>query len=276
MRLQVDGISLNVEVSGDGPPLTLLHGFTGCAAAWRPIVERWPHLRTIAVDITGHGDSDSPPEASRYTMEAFSDNLAAVLDALEIAKTAVLGYSMGGRVALNFALRHQERLTALVLESASPGIADPAERAARVRSDEEMAARIEREGVATFVDYWQSIPLWESQKSLAADRRAALRAQRLQNSTTGLANSLRGMGAGAQEYLFDSLREVRTPTLFVAGELDTRYVELARAMAGEVPGAVVCVITGAGHAAHFERPDAFADAAGQFLRRCLVSRKVEA
>ena len=276
MRLKVNGISLNVELAGEGPPLMLLHGFTGCADGWRPMIERWPHFRTIAVDIIGHGNSDSPPDPSRYTMQACADDLAVVLDTLGIEKTALLGYSMGGRVALHFALRHQERLMALVLESASPGLSDPAERAARIRSDEGLAARIEREGIEAFVDYWESLPLWGSQRGLPPEKRQALRAQRLRNSTTGLANSLRGMGAGAQEPVFGRLHQLRIPTLFLAGAPDTRYVDLASTMATEVEGAALRVVPGAGHAAHFEQPDAFSEAAAEFLTRCLRSERVEA
>jgi 2-succinyl-6-hydroxy-2,4-cyclohexadiene-1-carboxylate synthase len=276
MRVQVNGIALNVEAWGEGAPVLLLHGFTGRASSWQPIAERWPSFRCLAVDITGHGDSDSPPDPSRYTMAAFSDDLAAVFDALGIERTALFGYSMGGRVALNFALRHQDRLTALVLESASPGIEDPAERAARVESDGALADRIEREGIEAFVNYWQSIPLWESQQALPEAKRAALRAQRLRNSTGGLANSLRGMGAGAQDYLFGRLRELRIPVLFLAGELDLRYADLARSMAAQIAGAECRIIPAAGHATHFERPDSFAEAARDFLARCLFTEKVEA
>ncbi|HXH21119.1 MAG TPA: 2-succinyl-6-hydroxy-2,4-cyclohexadiene-1-carboxylate synthase [Dehalococcoidia bacterium] len=276
MRVQVNGIGLNVEVWGEGPPVVLLHGFTGRATNWRPIAERWPRLRAVAVDITGHGDSDSPASVERYTAPAFCADLAALLDALGIERAALAGYSMGGRLALQFALGRPERVSALVIESASAGIADAAERAARVASDEALAERIEREGIEAFVDYWQSIPLWESQKLLPESRRAALRAQRLQNSPRGLANSLRGMGAGAQDYVFDRLPGLRLPVLFVAGELDARYAALARSMAALVPGAEVRIIPGAGHATHFERPEAFAEAAGEFLTRFLLSEKVEA
>jgi 2-succinyl-6-hydroxy-2,4-cyclohexadiene-1-carboxylate synthase len=275
-RVQVNGIDLNVEVWGEGPPVVLLHGFTGRATNWRPVAERWPRLHALAVDITGHGDSESPPDPARYTMDAFADDLAAVLDALRVERAALVGYSMGGRVALNFALRHPGRLTALVLESASPGIRDPAERASRVESDEALARRLEREGIEAFVDYWQSIPLWESQKSLPESKRAALREQRLRNSVSGLANSLRGMGAGAQGYLFGRLAELRMPTLFVAGALDERYAALAVAMAAEVPGAEARIIAGAGHATHFELPEAFAEVAGEFVTACLLNEKVEA
>lgn len=268
-RILVNGVHLNVEQAGSGEPLLLLHGFTGRASTWLPFAAGWPGLRLIVVDLIGHGDSDSPRELAHYKMEACVDDLASVLDALGIERTALLGYSMGGRTALHFALRHQERLTALVLESAAAGYAEAAERAARVKSDEELAGRIERQGLEAFVDYWQSIPLWESQKTLPAESTAALRAQRLRNSTVGLANSLRGMGAGAQQPVMLRLRELRLPTLFMAGALDARYAELAETMSGLVQGATLRIIEGAGHAAHLEQPDAFSGAVSGFLNERL-------
>ncbi|HEY7269012.1 MAG TPA: alpha/beta fold hydrolase, partial [Dehalococcoidia bacterium] len=96
----------------------------------------------------------------------------------------------------------------------------------------------------------------------------ALRAQRLRNSTVGLANSLRGMGAGAQEPVMDHLHEIGVPTLFLAGELDSRYAELAPQMAARIPGAEARIIAAAGHAAHLERPEAFAGEVAGFLDRC--------
>jgi 2-succinyl-6-hydroxy-2,4-cyclohexadiene-1-carboxylate synthase len=270
MRVPVNGIHLNVEEEGSGPPLLLLHGFTGSAGSWRALQQALPSFRTIAVDVIGHGASDSPDDASRYTMAGFIADLAALLDALGIEKTALLGYSMGGRIALRFALAHPERLSALVLESASPGIADAEERRARVRSDVELADRMERDGLEAFVDYWQSIPLWESQKRLPEEQRAALRRQRLTNSVRGLANSLRCMGAGADEDVTPRLGELGMPSLLIAGALDVRYAEVVRRMAAATPNAEALVVEGAGHAVHFERPEVFNDSVGAFLRRTVA------
>jgi len=266
-RMPVNGIRLNVEVSGSGPALTLLHGFTRDAREWEPLLPEWPGFRLVSVDLVGHGRSDAPPDASRYTMAHAADDLAAVLDALGIGSTALLGYSLGGRVALHFALSHQQRLWALVLESASPGIADPAERAARRQSDAELADSILRDGLEAFVDGWQAQPLFASQSRLPAAVLAGERRRRLENSPVGLANSLRGMGAGAQDCLLPRFTELRVPALFVAGALDGRYAALARSMAGEAAGSEHRIIEGAGHTTHLERPREFAAAVGEFLGR---------
>jgi len=264
-RIEVNGLSLNVEVAGDGPALLLLHGFTGSTATWRPLLGHWTAFRSIAVDLIGHGSSDSPLDPERYRMRRCVEDLAALLDRLAIDRAAVLGYSMGGRVALHFALSAPARLSALVLESASPGIGDPAEREARVRSDEALAGDIERKGVAAFVTEWEQLPLFATQRSLSPEVREGLRQQRLRNRAVGLANSLRGMGAGAQEYLLPRLSEVRVPVLVLAGALDAKYCALAREMASLLPHARVEIVPAAGHAIHLEQPDAFARAVRAFL-----------
>ena len=269
MLVSVNGIRLNVEESGSGAPLLLLHGFTGAASTWRDITSSWDGWRRIAVDLIGHGASDAPEDERRFTMDHCVADVVALLDELAIERATVLGYSMGGRVALQLAAAAPERVAALVLEGASPGMDDPAERAARVASDRALADDIERDGIEAFVDRWERVPIFATQARLSDDMRARQRCQRLANRPIGLANSLRGMGAGAQTSLWPRLHELAMPALLIAGEDDVKYSEMARAMASRMPDATVRVVPGAGHAAHLERPDVFSDHVKEFLTRCL-------
>ncbi|HEY8489661.1 MAG TPA: 2-succinyl-6-hydroxy-2,4-cyclohexadiene-1-carboxylate synthase [Dehalococcoidia bacterium] len=263
--LTVNGVRLYVEVEGSGPALLLLHGFTGSAETWRPHRAAWEGFTAVAVDLLGHGRSDCPADPARYAVERCVEDLLAVLDRLGFPRAAVLGYSMGGRVALRLALRAPERVPALVLESASPGIPDPTERAERARSDDALADGIERDGVEAFVDRWEALPLWASQARLPEEVRARLRAQRLRNSAAGLAGSLRGMGAGREEPVLDRLGALPMPVLLLAGELDEKYCRLAREMAGRLPRPQVVTVPEAGHAVHLEQPARFQAAVRAFL-----------
>jgi 2-succinyl-6-hydroxy-2,4-cyclohexadiene-1-carboxylate synthase len=266
MLLRINGITLNVEQSGAGRPLLLLHGFTGSAATWAPLIGALPpHFRTIVPDLIGHGRSDSPPDAERYSMEHCVTDLLALLDTLEIERADVLGYSMGGRVALHLAAVAPERVGKLVLESSSPGIASAAERQARVAADAALAELIEHEGLETFVDHWERLPLFASQAALSEGARARLHAQRLRNNPRGLANSLRGMGAGSQESLWDRLAGLDVPTLLIAGALDTKYCALAGEMQALLPNVRAVIVPGAGHAVHLEQPQAFMQNVLEFL-----------
>ncbi len=268
-RIGVYGVHLNVEVSGEGPTLLLLHGFSGSAATWAPHVEAWRGFTTVAVDLLGHGASDCPADPRRYRMERCLEDLVALLDHLDVRRAAVLGYSMGGRVALRLALHAPERLWALVLESASPGIEDASEREARARSDAALAEAIERDGVEAFVERWQALPLFAGQARLPASLREELRRQRLGTDRRGLAGSLRGMGAGQQEPVLARMGGIRIPVLLIAGALDDKYCDLARRMTAALPYSRTEIVPDAGHAVHLERPDAFAGAVRGFLQECL-------
>jgi 2-succinyl-6-hydroxy-2,4-cyclohexadiene-1-carboxylate synthase len=265
MRLLVNDIRLNVEVGGAGRPLLLLHGFTGSAAAWLALAARLaPHRRTVAVDLIGHGQSDAPADAERYRMEQCVADLLALLDTMQIAQTDVLSYSMGGRVALQMAAAAPARVSALILESSSPGLADPAERQARIAADEALADSIERDGLAAFVDRWERLPLFASQAALPAEIRARQRAERMRNNPQGLANSLRGMGAGRQSSLWDRLSQLCMPALLIAGALDQKYCAIAEQMAQALPNVRKAIVPNAGHTVHLEQPDIFAAAVLEF------------
>ena len=122
-RVEIDGLALNVELAGEGPPVVLLHGFTGAAAGWGPVVELLtPEFTTIAIDIVGHGQSDAPPEVDRYAMERCANDLVAAVRSLGHERAAWLGYSMGGRTALQLATLRPDAVSALVLEGATPGL----------------------------------------------------------------------------------------------------------------------------------------------------------
>jgi 2-succinyl-6-hydroxy-2,4-cyclohexadiene-1-carboxylate synthase len=247
-------------------PLLLLHGFTGDAATWDDVrAELGPDIPCIAVDLVGHGGTEHPSGMDHYHMPAAVADLATLLDLLGLPRVALLGYSMGGRTALQFAVAHPERVSALLLESASPGIADPAERAARVQSDAALAERIERDGIPVFVREWEALPLFRSQARLPAAIREAQRAQRLGNSPQGMANSLRGMGAGAQSSLWPALAALSMPVLLITGEEDRKYVGLAAAMAEQLQDVRVFIVPEAGHTVHLEQPAVFTAAVGDFL-----------
>jgi 2-succinyl-6-hydroxy-2,4-cyclohexadiene-1-carboxylate synthase len=261
-----DGLTLHAEKSGDGPPLVLLHGFTGSSATWKPLVPVLSREHAVvALDMPGHGHSSAPADPGRYALSRFANDLARALDSLELEKIALLGYSMGGRAALQFATSHADRVAALILESTSPGISDPVGRKARVAADLELADSIETGGVSAFVERWESLSLWESQQALPESERARLHAQRLENQPVGLANSLRGAGAGASEPVTGALPQVRAPALIIAGSLDAKYVDLGQLIATSLPNARLSVIDGSGHTVHFEKPKEFAAAVSEFL-----------
>lgn len=287
--IAVSGLTLHAELSEPAHPagtLVLLHGFTGSAAGWGEHLDAFARgaLRVIALDLPGHGQSDAPTDPRRYTMEWCANDIKAALRVLDVSEgeAVLLGYSMGGRVALYMALQGEHGMQSgrnllrpyirgLILESASPGLATEEEREQRRVRDEALADRIEREGVAAFVEYWERLPLFASQQVLPLEVCERQRRQRLANSPVGLANSLRGIGTGAQPALHSRLPELDLPVLLIAGELDAKFRAIAQDMAGAMPRARLAIVPNAGHAVHLEQPDIFDTLVLDFFRTFLLS-----
>ena len=259
-------VALHAHAEGSGEAVLILHGFTGATESMQPVAQglrdRW---QVIRLDLVGHGKSDAPREVSAYTMERCTEQVAASLDALGIRDAHVIGYSMGGRVALALAAWQPERVRSALLVGASAGIAEREAREERRRTDEALAARIERDGVEAFVDAWMQLPLFASQQRLGREALGRARAQRLRNLPHGLANSLRGMGTGAQPALHPALGGIRAPVRLVTGAGDTKFTAIAHQLANRLPNARVDVIPGAGHACHIEAPREFVRIARDFL-----------
>ena len=264
--LRTGGLSLHAELLGSGPPLLVLHGFTGSCRSMEPVARGLAHeFQTVRIDLVGHGRSDAPREVAPYRMERCVDQLVGALDALEIGSAHVLGYSMGGRAALALCAWHPERVRSALLVGASAGIADPEERRQRRARDEALADRIESEGVEGFVDRWMAQPLFASQERLGREVLAGFREQRLANRAHGLAGSLRGMGSGAQPPLHDLLPRLTLPVRLVAGALDAKFAAIAEDLAGRLPAAAVELVPDAGHACHLEAREPFLAVARSFF-----------
>lgn len=259
----INGVNYHVETHGAGDPLVLLHGFSGSGANWEVHVDTLAqHFRVVTVDLLGHGQTDSPADPARYRAERAAADLIAIFDALDLPRVNLLGYSMGGRLALYTALQYPARIDRLILESASPGLRTDAERQARIRSDEALADRIERDGVAAFVDYWTDIPLFATQMP---ELRQRLYEQRLNNDPVGLANSLRGMGTGAQPSLWEHLPALDLPVLLLCGALDAKFAAINREIRHLIPHSTLVVIPDAGHTVHAEQPERFRAEIDRFL-----------
>ena len=266
MYMKVNGVTLHANVQGDGEPLLLLHGFTGSHRNWEAFIPRWSkQFQVIAVDLLGHGLSDCPADPQRYSMEHTVRDLTSLMDQLGVRQANVLGYSMGGRVALSLAIMAPDRVSRLILESASPGLRTSVERNSRIAGDEALADRIERDGIEAFVDYWENIPLFQSIKQLPDEVQRSAREQRLRNNLLGLANSLRGLGTSAQPSWWERLSELTLPVCLIAGEKDEKFDLIARELNKAVPQSVYTKVSDAGHIVHMEQSHTFDTIVLKFL-----------
>jgi 2-succinyl-6-hydroxy-2,4-cyclohexadiene-1-carboxylate synthase len=254
--------SLLRECVGDGPRLVLVHGFTQTGASFRHLVPLIGDGRSVCtIDLPGHGRS------AAIAADSLEDTAA--LLAQSAGRATYLGYSLGGRVCLTLALEHPAVVERLILLGAHPGIAGAEDRAARIAADEALAERLvpsngeEGEPLEAFLETWLSGPLFahltEDQRDLAA---------RFENTPAGLAASLRATGTGTQRPSLERLHTLTMPVLLVAGANDARFSDLTAEMADAIgENASVAIVPGAGHAAHTEEPEAFAEVVNAFLAR---------
>jgi 2-succinyl-6-hydroxy-2,4-cyclohexadiene-1-carboxylate synthase len=263
--LTANALAYHVEIdesrNAGTPSLLLLHGFTGSVRNWDALVPALSeNFRVIRVDLPGHGRTAHSDDPSRYDMSSVAADLVALLKALGASPAVVCGYSMGARLGLCLAAWHPDAVSALCLESGSPGLATDAERAERRAADDALAARIVSAGVSEFAREWEALPIWRTQSDAL---KLSQRAGRLANRAEGLARSLRGMGTGAQPSVWEALPALTMPVRCVVGECDSKFVAIAAAMRERNPTLDVTVVPGIGHAVHLEAPTVWID----WLRR---------
>jgi 2-succinyl-6-hydroxy-2,4-cyclohexadiene-1-carboxylate synthase len=237
-------VVLAADRDGAGPRLVLVHGFTLTRDCWGPLpADLAADHEVVRVDAPGHGGSS----AVRADLTETAGLLAA------FGPATYVGYSMGGRMCLEMALRHPEAVTGLVLISATAGIDSDEDRPRRRAADEKLADWIEADGVDAFIDHWLGLPLFTG---LPAEAR--YETERRANTAAGLASSLRLAGAGTQAPAWDRLHTLTMPVLVVVGENDAKFSALGhRLVEGIGANASVAVIPEVGHTTHLEAPDAF-------------------
>lgn len=255
----------------DTPDLVFLHGFMGGPTDWdavaAPLEERFA---SIALALPGHVEGGAVDAAD---FEAAAAQVLARLEACLAGRPGppekrpvLVGYSLGGRVALYLALRHPGRFSAVVIESASPGISDAHARAARGDHDVALAGQlgacVTKEALRAFLDDWYARPPFDS---LSPTQREVLAKRRLDNDPGRLAQALRAFSIGAQPDLWEDLPGLQLPTLVICGENDHKYRQIAEDMAAKSPWIAVQVMADCGHNVHFEQPAAYTTVLRGFL-----------
>lgn len=275
------GVEVDTQVYAWGephrPPLILLHGFMQTGASWDAFAQHFADaFYVVAPDLIGHGKTSvSAFDESAFTLDAYVDQVLTVVAALQARnnqnKPILYGYSMGGRIAEVAATFYPGCFSALMLESAGLGPETEEERLAMV---DKVRVQIDKlkDGMESFVDFWEALPLFETQRALPEATRKALRAERVANNPIALALSLSGAGQYQMQNMRPALDELDLPTLFLAGGADVRYSEMVRRLAmadlfkRDKPGVTnYAVIPEAGHNVHAEACDELVAVVKTFL-----------
>jgi 2-succinyl-6-hydroxy-2,4-cyclohexadiene-1-carboxylate synthase len=245
-------------------PILWLHGFLGSHEEWRSLLARFSsRYFQIACDLPGHGKSQNllnlseslEGKKSAYGLEATLEALYKLLEHLNISRCFLVGYSLGGRIALAFALRFPHLVHGLVLESTSPGLISSEERETRKRQDEHWARLLEEEGIEVFVEKWYQQPLFASLRKHPHFQE--LLAKRKQNHATELARSLREIGTGSQPSFWEAWEQHSLPSLILSGSLDLKFIRIAQEMCQKNSSARLEILAECGHNVHAENETAF-------------------
>lgn len=232
-----------------------LHGFTGSHQDFEPLQSMVDNdlIKIITPDWPGHGKLKQETDSQKYSVEAHMEIISQAVGSSK--QVILLGYSMGGRLALNWTLNHPDRIQKLILIGASPGIADTTESAERLQGDQALAQYIRIHGVKPFIKYWNGKTFFRPLMSLPPDRLDPILERRLKNTSEGLALSLENVGTASLPSLWPRLKELRCPVDIVVGEKDPKFIEIGYRMGECIPKARISVIESAGHALHLERPE---------------------
>lgn len=268
-RVQANGVSLYCETTGHGPPLVLVHGFACGLRTWDPQVSAFARSwQVVTYDVRGHGISEAPTDPTAYSQPISVSDLGALLDHLEIRRAVVGGLSMGGNIALNFALAHPERVSGLIVADTGAGSDETADWVATVHA---FAAALDRDGLEAFADAAVENPLFARYLAQSPAAERFIRSFLMTHRARGLAHTAREVLAKRPTIysLAPRLRELSVPTLLIVGEHDEPCVRVHRFMADTIPSARHVLIPGVGHLTNLEAPRAFNRAVRSFLRQAV-------
>ncbi|MDZ7623409.1 MAG: 2-succinyl-6-hydroxy-2,4-cyclohexadiene-1-carboxylate synthase [Ignavibacteriaceae bacterium] len=270
MIIQYENIKLNVEhlseFDNSKKTILFLHGFTGSSNDWKDVVQKIDkRFNKTALDLIGHGKSSSPTSVNYYMGDSLTNQIEQVINHLRLKEVILCGYSMGGRVALNFAIAKPNMVKGLILESSSPGIKNQKEKEARKKSDEELAAYIENNSLEDFAAMWLDQELFGTLRRFSNNKLKDIKEEKAKNSKIGLANSLRGFGTGVMPFLASELVKLKIPTFLITGGLDDKFTQINQNFKKLSPSVKHKIISTSGHNTHLEEPKKFIDAVNGFL-----------
>lgn len=251
------GVRFRLDRRAGAGRLLVLHGFAGHPEAWREVVDRLEAPGLVAAPfLPGHGPEPLRPEWTSF--EAVIRDLVAAVRALDSGKWRLAGYSLGARLGLGMLVAAPRLWADALLVGVNPGLEEEAERAARRAEDAARARLLRKEGLEAFVEVWERLPLFDSQRALPPATLAAQRSWRLAHDPRRLAWVLETLGPGAMPDLWPLLSGIAKPVRLVVGELDTRFVGIAERAAERLPAGSLTVVPGVGHNVVLEAPEAVA------------------
>lgn len=257
--IKIDNYPYEVEITGSGlPTWVFFHGFMGSYADFEKIN---PKGTCIKINLFGFGKNAPTVEnGEMFHMKHQVDSLYKLFKKLGLKDINLVGYSMGGRLALGFTINYPDIVKHLFLEGATAGINDDKQRKNRILADNKKADEVIKIGMEAFIENWENLPIFKSQKNLPLLQQKFMHNQRVNQKVNNVANSLKYMGAASQPNYWPVLANVTTKTTILVGQHDQKFQNIAHELATNLINAKIKVISDAGHNAHFENPIKFVEA----------------
>jgi pimeloyl-ACP methyl ester carboxylesterase len=267
-----DGVTLAAEVDGSGPGLLLVHGFGGAQEDFAD------HISTLARDYTvvtfdhrGHGASDKPADVASYSFERLRADTMQVADAAGLDRFRLLGHSMGGMVVRQLAVRHPDRVEALVMMDTSPGPI-PGFDAELMEIAAAHALEHGKDSLRELLEFAKSLNTPAYERCLEERPGfAEFEAKKWDDlSEVMWAAMVRELAYQGDD--LDLMRTLTCPVLIIVGDQDKPFVGVSRKMADAIPNASLVVVPDAGHSPQFENAAVWIDALTKFLASVPVAK----
>ncbi|MDC0432327.1 alpha/beta hydrolase [Hyphomicrobiales bacterium] len=229
-KINRNGVNIHFEVCGNGPAIFLSHGFSDNLGIWKEQVKVLSEQNTLITwDLRGHGQTDSPDEIIQYSEEETLLDMLEILNYLNIEKTSLGGFSLGGYMSLAFYRLYPDRVSSLLIIDTGPGF----------KNDEA------REG-------WNKYAIKSAERYESRGRK-------------GIGNAARGMLTQKDDRIINSLADISVPTLIIVGEDDKLFLSAAEYMFKKISKSKKIIIPGAGHSVNIDQPKLFNSAVLEFL-----------
>jgi 3-oxoadipate enol-lactonase len=250
---------LHYSIAGKGTPIVLVHGFALDSRMWDDQVpELAAHYSVIRYDMRGFGKSGMRDEPYSH-----AEDMKGLIDRLGLGRVALMGLSLGGGAALNFAIAYPDAVRALIV--VDPSLGGFRWSAETTRPQQEVQATARERGVDAAREQWLEHPLFAQ---VMANTRSATLVRAMVSDYSGWHWKNRDPGRPFKPPAIQRLGDIHVPTLIIVGELDTPdFQAIAETLERGIPGATKVTVPGVGHLANLEAPDRFNEIVMEFLAR---------
>jgi 2-succinyl-6-hydroxy-2,4-cyclohexadiene-1-carboxylate synthase len=239
------------------PYLVMLHGFMGDSRSFNHLLESLSQFcNPITIDLLGHGSTNAPLNPGRYNFLEQITDLQTLFTELNLPPFFMHGYSMGGRMAIQFAVNKPDFLAGLILESTTFGIDNEEDIKNRLAEDKRRAESIEQ-NYRLFVEEWNKAPLFKNISENSSERNQSLKKIQKNQKPHGLANSLRGFGTASMPSVKDQLYKIKCPVLLLSGSEDEKFSRISKEMSGHISHSTHYIISNSNHRVHIDNPDSY-------------------